>query len=54
MYSNFPVIEAHIFELVWSVLTFESIFNVYWEEVKVVGMDPYVIDGSTIFLSFSP
>jgi hypothetical protein len=54
MYSSFPVIKAHLFEPVWSVLTFESIFNVYWEAVKVAGMDPYVTDGTTIFLSFSP
>jgi hypothetical protein len=50
MSSSFPVIKAHLFEPVWSVLTFENIFNVYWEALKVAGMEPYVTDVTTIFL----
>jgi hypothetical protein len=48
MSSSFPVIKP-----VWSVLTFESIFNVYWEALKVAGMEPYVTDVTTIFLFLS-
>jgi hypothetical protein len=50
MSTSFPVIKSHLFEPVWSVLTFESIFNVYWEALTVAGMEPYVIDVTTIFL----
>jgi hypothetical protein len=49
MSSSFPVIKAHLFEPVWSILTFESIFNVYWEALNVAGMEPYVTDVTTIF-----
>jgi hypothetical protein len=33
------IIKANLFELVWSVVTFERIINVYWEGRKVAGMD---------------
>jgi hypothetical protein len=49
MSSSFPVIKAHLFEPVWSILTFENIFNVYWEALNVARMEPYVTDITTIF-----
>jgi hypothetical protein len=42
--------KAHLFEPVFSVLTFQIIFNVYWEAQKVAGMEPYVTDVTTIVL----
>jgi hypothetical protein len=53
MSLTFPVIKAHLFEPVCSVLTFQSIFNVYLEAQKVAGMEPYVTDVTTISLKSS-
>jgi hypothetical protein len=39
MSSIFPLIKGNLFEHVWSVVTFESIINVYWEGRKIAGKE---------------